>query len=242
MPSAAVVIIGNEILTGKFADENGPFLIQRLRQLGCTLRRLVVVDDRLDDIAEEVARCAALADWVVTTGGVGPTHDDLTFAGVAQAFQLPLVENDEVLALLREYGIPLDAANRRMAALPAGARLVRRPPSVFPVTLVRNVFVLPGVPKLVRSKFELIAPYFEGAPVYVGRVAASCPESAFAEELTSLAARFPEVSIGSYPRSGPAEPAVLLTLESRDPSALAEATAAVEALLGPDRLDPRHRG
>ena len=100
MPTVGVVIIGDEILSGKFADENGPYLIERLRELGADLRRLVTISDDLDDIAGEVRRCSEAYDLVVTTGGVGPTHDDRTLIGIARAFSVGLVEHPELLELL----------------------------------------------------------------------------------------------------------------------------------------------
>src|SRR5690606_10377770 len=115
MATAAGIIIGNEILSGKFADENGPFLIRRLRSLGVDLVRLVTIPDVPRVIAEEVRRCSQLADHVFTTGGVGPTHDDVTLESVALAFDLPLERNPALVRVLERFELPLDEANLRMA-------------------------------------------------------------------------------------------------------------------------------
>jgi molybdenum cofactor synthesis domain-containing protein len=221
MPTAAIVIIGNEILTGKFADENGPFLLGRLRALGCEVRRIVTIDDVVDDIADEVARCAGRFDHVLTTGGVGPTHDDLTFDGVAAAFGLGLELREEIAALLDAYGLPRTPANLRMATLPIGATLIvggTRAP--LPIVLVRNVFVLPGVPHLVRRKFDAIAGRFVGPLRTTARVYVTESETSIADRLYDVAGRHPAVAIGSYPRfeEGPYE--VILTLESLDEAAV----------------------
>ncbi len=225
--NAAVIIIGNEILTGKFADENGPFLIAELRKRGVPLVRLVTIDDTLDAIADEVRRCSELADMVITTGGVGPTHDDLTFEGVAQAFGIGLELNAELVAIMEQFGLPLHDANLRMATVPSGTVLVHDPSVGFPVVQVRNVYVLPGIPKLVRLKFAAIAPKLTGTVLYTDRVYVDEWESGIATALGEIVNAFPTVSIGSYPRSGEGPFRTLLTLESEDADAVQKAASAI---------------
>lgn len=230
MPTAAIVIIGNEILTGKFADENGPFLLGRLRALGCDVRRIVTIDDVVDEIADEVARCADRFDHVLTTGGVGPTHDDLTFDGVAAAFGLPLELREEIAALLDAYGLPRTPANLRMATLPRGATLIlggTRSP--VPIVVVENVFVLPGVPHLVRRKFDAIASRFVGPLRATARVYVVESETAIADRLYDVAGRHPAVAIGSYPRFGEGPYDVILTVEGLDGAAVMSATEDLRA-------------
>ncbi len=229
--NAAVIIIGNEILTGKFADENGPFLIGELRRLGVRLVRLVTIDDTLDAIAEEVRRCSDLADVVFTTGGVGPTHDDLTFEGVAQAFGVGLELNAELVAIMERFGLPLHDANLRMATVPSGTELVHDPAVGFPVVQIRNVYVLPGIPKLVRLKFAAIAPRLTGVVLHTDRVYVDEWESGIATALGEIVNAFPTVAIGSYPRSGEGPFRTLLTLESEDASAVEQAVSAMRAAL-----------
>jgi molybdenum cofactor synthesis domain-containing protein len=220
MPRAAVVVIGDEILTGKFADENGPFLVQRLRRLGCDLRRLAVVSDAIEDIAGEVRLASGLADHVITTGGVGPTHDDRTFEGVALAFGLALEPREELVGLLDRHGLTRTATNLRMATVPAGAVLVSSPGTVYPVVRVRNVWILPGVPRLMQLKFETIAGAFAGPQVLTRRLYTDLPESEIAQLLSDVQDRHPEVAIGSYPRFGGEAWRVIVTLESRESAAL----------------------
>lgn len=235
MPTAAVIVIGDEILSGKFADENGPYLIRRLRALGCDLRRLVTVSDRVEEIADEVRRCAASADHVVTTGGVGPTHDDLTLEGIAAAFGEPLELREELAALLDRFGLPRSETNLRMATVPRGAVLVPSR-SAYPVVRVRNVWVFPGVPRLLQVKFEEVAGVFAGEQVRCERVYTDRHETEIAALLFRLQAEHPTVAIGSYPRFGEEAFRVILTLESRDGAALDLATAALRdalSALGP---------
>lgn len=231
MTTAAVVIIGTEILTGKFRDENGPFLVDRLRALGVSLRRIATIPDDLDVIADEVRRVAAACDVVITSGGVGPTHDDLTLEGVARAFGVDLELRVELVAVMQRFSIPLDEANLRMARVPAGTELLPDPTLAYPVTRVRNVYVLPGVPKLLRAKFEAIAPRFAGERPHLARLYVDAWETAIAARLTAVAAAHPAVEIGSYPRTGEGAFKVLLTFEAADPGALEAAVAAARAAL-----------
>lgn len=231
MPSAAVIIIGHEILTGKFADDNGPYLIRRLRALGCDLGRLTVLADDVAQIADEVRRCAATFDLVVTTGGVGPTHDDVTLEGVAAAFDEPLEVSRPIVSLMEQYEIEVNDTTLRMARIPRGSELVSTSASSYPVLRVRNVYILPGVPKLMQVKFEGIADRFAGEAMHVGRLHIDQRESEIAGVLDEAAARYPTVGIGSYPRFGEGPFKVIVTLESRDEGELRNAEAHLRARL-----------
>jgi FAD synthetase len=231
MPTAAVVIIGNEILTGKFADDNGPFAIRRFRELGCELVRLTVVRDDLDEIADEVRRCSACADLVVTSGGVGPTHDDITLEGVARAFGEPLELRHELVALIDRYGLPRDEATLRMARVPVSAHLEVDAALSFPVVQVHNVYVLPGIPRLFQMKLDALAPRFAGPELHTARVFVTEHETAIAGRLTAVAAAHPQVAIGSYPRFGEGPFRVIVTLEARDRALLEAAVLAVRDAL-----------
>jgi molybdenum cofactor synthesis domain-containing protein len=226
MPTAGVVIIGNEILTGKFADENGPWLIQRLRGLGCDLLRIAVVPDTLEDISAEVALQSRRFDWVFTTGGVGPTHDDVTFAGIAQAFGLGLTHHAELVAVLRQkLGERCNTAALRMAEVPEGSELWWDGDVIFPLVVTRNVCIFPGVPSLLKLKFDRVAHRFAGVPVQTARLVTRATEPEIADTLSAAAARWPEVAIGSYPRLEAQPVVVIVTLESRNAAALAACEA-----------------
>ena len=223
MPTAAVIVIGDEILSGKFRDENGPYLIDRLRTLGCDLKRLLMVPDVVEEIAAEVRRCADAYDFVFTSGGVGPTHDDVTTEAVALAFGVPVEVRPELVEILRRYKVPEDAATLRMANAPVGAVLVDHAGLRYPVLCMRNVWMFPGIPRLLREKFENIAQRFAGEAVRVARVYTTEHETSIAVRLGELAARHPAVAVGSYPRFGEGAYRVIITLESRDSDALQRA-------------------
>jgi len=231
MPTVGVVIIGDEILSGKFADENGPYLIERLRELGADLRRLVTISDDLDDIAAEVRRCSDAYDLVVTTGGVGPTHDDRTLTGIARAFGVELVEHPELLELLDRYGLDRTPATLRMATVPDGSDLLHAPGGHYPVLRHRNVYVFPGVPKLMKQKFETVTEHFAGERVQTARLYTAQRETEIAAHLSEVQDREAAVDIGSYPRFGEGPYRVIVTLESRDGEALRRAVDALRARL-----------
>ncbi|MFN7146897.1 MAG: molybdopterin-binding protein, partial [Myxococcota bacterium] len=161
MPTAAVIVIGNEILTGKFADENGPYLVRRLRELGVDLGRIVVIPDVIEVIASEVRAASSTFDHVFTSGGVGPTHDDLTFPAIAAAFDRPLERNAALVKVIEERSKgPLTTAAYRMAEVPVGAELWWDGDVLFPLVVMKNVAIFPGVPSLFRLKFEAVAHRF----------------------------------------------------------------------------------
>ncbi len=233
MATAAIVIIGDEILSGKFAEENAAFLIGELRTLGVDLKRIVVIPDELDDIAATVAEASARFDHVFTSGGVGPTHDDLTMAGIARGFGTTVVRQPELEARVRAYwGAKLDAANLRLADVPAGAELVYGKDQVWPVVAYRNVYILPGVPSLFRRKFVDIRDRFRSEPVTVSRVYVDADEGQIASVLDAVVAAHTSVKIGSYPRFSEQDFRVLLTLEGRDADAVASAHAQLVERLG----------
>jgi molybdenum cofactor synthesis domain-containing protein len=227
--TAGIVVIGDEILSGKFADENASFLIGELRSLGVDLRRISVIPDDLDDIAETVVRFSGKFTHVFTSGGVGPTHDDVTMAGIARGFGTRVVQAPELEEKVRAYwGDKLAPANLRLAQVPEGAELVYGD-AVWPVVSYRNIFVLPGVPALFRRKFLEIRERFRATPVVVARVYAGGEEGVLAPHLDAVVAAFPGVKIGSYPRFEEKDFRVLLTLESEDGE---QVKAAVEELRG----------
>ncbi len=233
MPTAGVVIIGDEILSGKFADQNGSFLITELRHLGVELRRLVVIPDDREDIAATVAALSARVDYVFTSGGVGPTHDDVTIEAVAAAFGAQVVRHPELERRVRAYwGARLDEANLRLADVPDGAELAWGKDTTWPVVSFHNVFILPGVPELFRRKFIDLRDRFRSEPVVAARLFVSAEEGQLAPELDRVVAAHPTVKIGSYPRFTERDFRVLLTLESKDGAAVQAAYAALDAALG----------
>jgi molybdenum cofactor synthesis domain-containing protein len=234
MTTAAVLIIGDEILTAKVQDENSPYLARQLRALGVDLLRICVIPDEVAVIAEHVLRLATLADHLITSGGIGPTHDDMTYEGVAAAFGLPMVVSPELEQRIREHmGERYNLPAQRMATVPGGSELWWEGEPRYPVVVTRNTIILPGVPALLRRKFELISPRLRGCPVSHRRLTTAEPEPAIADRLTSAARRWPSVAIGSYPQFAQEPWTVTITMDSRDLPALSACEAHLREVLGP---------
>jgi molybdenum cofactor synthesis domain-containing protein len=215
--SSGIVLVGDELLSGKVVDENARYLTDELRGLGVALRRVVVIPDAVDDIAETVRDFAHRFDHVFTSGGVGPTHDDLTMAGVARAFGRTVLRHPHLEQLLRDYyGARLEERNLRMADVPSGCELVQGDSPSWPVVAVENVYVLPGIPLIFRRKFAAIRERFRQAPFHLRCVFSSGEEGVIAAYLDAVVARFPTVQIGSYPTLDSPEYRVKVTLESKD--------------------------
>ena len=212
-------MIGNEILSGKVVDVNSPYLCRELRALGVDVRRVLTIPDEIELIAKEVRAMSESFDWVFTSGGIGPTHDDLTMEGVSHAFGMPLEVSESIASRIeRAVGSGgLDESQRKMAMIPRGAHLVDSGDLWFPVVIVRNVHVFPGIPDLLQRKFQSIRERFRGVPFVLRRVFVTQRESEIASVLNALLVEYPELLLGSYPRVGEGAFHVLLTLESRDP-------------------------
>lgn len=233
MSTAGIVIIGDEILAGKFVEENAAFLIGELRALGVDLRRIVIIPDDLEDIATTVRALSARVDHVFTSGGVGPTHDDVTMVGIARAFDTNVVRHPDLESKVRAYwGDRLAPPNLRLADVPAGAELVYGKDGVWPVVTCRNVYILPGVPTLFRRKFVDIRDRFRAEPVTVARIYVDADEGQIADDLDATVAAHPTVRIGSYPRFSEQDFRVLITLEARDPEAVTRAYEQLVARFG----------
>lgn len=228
--TAAALVIGNELLTGKIQDANVASLARLLFSLGIELRRVVFCSDDVAVIAEDLDGLRRRHDFVFTSGGVGPTHDDVTLAAVTRAFGRPLVRSPLLEALLYEYfGERVNPSVLRMADVPDGAELVTGPNGRWPVLRVDNVFVLPGLPEVFRRKLPILRDHLGGGSPFVSRVVrARSDEADIAEVLDRLHREHPEVTIGSYPRWGAGEVKVVLTIDGRDP---APVDAALRALL-----------
>jgi molybdenum cofactor synthesis domain-containing protein len=231
-PSAALVVIGNEVLSAKVRDENGPWAASRLRELGVRLLAIHVVADRTEEIAGAVNAERARADWVFTSGGVGPTHDDITMAAVAAALGRPMVRLPALEASIRalhrrHHGVEPPEVALRMADVPEGTRLLGDPE--YPTPAVENVVMLPGPPRFFRHQFEGVAPLLQGPPFRLAVAYLSVGEDRFAADLAEVARAHPAVEIGSYPRfDEAADHRVRVTVESRDAAAVG---AALQALL-----------
>ncbi len=218
MKTAGILIVGSEVLTGKVVDQNSPYLVRELRVLGVEVQRITTIPDDVNIIAEEVQAFAKRYDLVFTTGGIGPTHDDVTIVGVAQALGRMIVRHPVLEAVLRQhYGEGITAAQLRMAEVPEGGQLVGKGDLTFPVVAVRNVYIFPGIPEVVRRKFERIREQFRQPPYILRRVFLRADEGQIAEDLQVVLREFPDLQLGSYPVLHNPEYTVMLTLESKNP-------------------------
>ncbi len=236
-PTAGILLIGEELLSGKVDDENARFLVKALRALGVVTRRIEVVPDEPDEIVAAVRTLSARFTHVFTSGGVGATHDDVTMPAVARAFGVPLERNDELAELIRRsLGANFSERDLRMADLPVGARLHHGQAdlaSTWPVVAMNNVFVLPGVPAILQRKFALIADSLRTSPIFARALYINETEGQIAHHLDAVVEQFPDVSIGSYPHIHATDYKVKVTLDSRSRQNLDNATHALASLLGP---------
>ena len=203
-PTACVLIIGNEILSGRTKDVNLNFIATRLTELGIRLMEARVIPDASDVIVDTVNNCRSRYDYVFTTGGIGPTHDDITAECIAEAFGVGLVKHPEarrlIAAMCEKNGVELNEARLRMANVPEGGILVNNPISGAPGFKMENVFVLAGVPRIMRDMFAGCEIHLEGGnKVKSKTVVAYLAEGVIAEPLRELQARYEDVEMGSYP-------------------------------------------
>lgn len=229
MPSpdaAAILLVGNELLSGRVEDANLPFLARELWACGVRVRGVEIVRDDVDVIAEAVRRLSSRHDLLFTTGGIGPTHDDVTVAGVAAAFGVPVVRHPDLEARLRaHFRERLNASHLRMAEVPEGADLVGGASS-WPTIHIRNTYVLPGVPEILRRKFSDLRERFAGRGFHRHMLGLAADEATLAPLLETVCTEYPGLEVGSYPESH----RVLVTLESTDHELLARAAARLDEL------------
>ncbi len=235
--TAGIIVIGNEILSGKVVDTNSPFLARELRALGVTVRRILTIPDELDDIAAAVAEFHECYDLVFTSGGVGPTHDDVTMEGVARGLGRRVVRHPAIEGRIREfYKDKANEARLKMSEVPEGTELIVDGRLGFPTIKCENVYILPGIPEILEAKFHAIRERFAASPYFLRVVYTSEGEGAIAEHLNATLAAFPELLLGSYPKIGDPEYAVKLTLESKDREYVERALAHLLRLLPKDAV------
>ena len=246
-PTAAVLVIGDEILSGRTPDANINTIARFLAERGIDLKEARIVPDEEDEIVAALNALKEKYDYVFTTGGIGPTHDDITADAVAKAFGVPIDHHPEALRILRasfrELGREETDARLRMARIPEGAALIANPVSKAPGFAIGNVFVLAGVPKVMRAMLHELAPMLKGGrPAKSVSIEALIPEGDLGVPLGDIAARHPGVSIGSYPfyekaPDGSDRFGAHIVLRGRDEKALRDAEREVRALI--ERLQRR---
>ena len=246
-PTAAVLLIGDEILSGRTKDKNLGYIADYLVALGIDLMEARVVADSEADIVAAVNALRARYTYVFSTGGIGPTHDDITADSMAKAFGVAIDHNpqavDILLTYFKEIGREPNEARMRMARVPKGASLILNPVSKAPGFQMENVFVMAGVPKIMQAMMDQVAPRLARGPVMQSRkVEFLGGEGDIAKPLGEIQERFPSVVIGSYPFESPSGFATNLVLRSRDDAALDRALVEVRALAARLTADGKARG
>jgi molybdenum cofactor synthesis domain-containing protein len=238
--TAAVLVIGDEILSGRTKEGNAGFIAGQLTGVGIRLREVRVVPDDENEIVDALNALRARYDYVFTTGGIGPTHDDITSDSVGKAFGRPVAIDPRAEKILLDYfnmrGVEATPARMRMARLPAGADLIENEVSVAPGFRVDNVFVMAGVPSIMQSMFVSILPLLEkGRPLLSVTISVDRGEGEIAGVFAAHQQRYPDVAMGSYPFQRDGRFASDLVLRATDPARLKEAEQTLRAALGLDR-------
>ena len=232
-PSAVILTVGNEIVSGDIENTNGSWLAQRLGALGVEVRMLAALRDHIAEIKAFLAAESGRCDFVFVTGGLGGTPDDLTREAVAAAFDLGCEEIPELAARLRERFAPRGLGDyaARWACLPRGAVPLENPRGGAPGFVLGNIYVLPGLPSEMKAMFDSVSERFRGIPIESWRGTFRTGEGQIVRVLEEATARYPAVAVGSYPRFLADGPEVDIVLKSSDADVLAEATAWLEAAL-----------
>jgi molybdenum cofactor synthesis domain-containing protein len=232
--TAAVVIIGNEILSGRTQDTNLQHLAKILGEWGIRVKEARVIPDDESTIVSVVNEVRARHDYVFTTGGIGPTHDDVTAECIAKAFMVPLVEHPEIAALIRRREAPPDvmASRLRMARVPSGAGLIENSSGGPPGFFIGNVYVMAGIPSVMQAMLASLQSKLTGGAVLQSRsVTAFLPESTIAAPFAELQARYAQVEMGSYPFTRDGRYGTTLVLRSSDLALLDAATEQVNEMI-----------
>jgi molybdenum cofactor synthesis domain-containing protein len=232
--TAALIIIGNEILSGRTQDKNLQWLAEQLKARGIPLREARVIPDIEATIIATVNELRARYDYVFTTGGIGPTHDDITSESIAKAFGLGYTRHPEAEEILKQYYAPHEQteARMKMANTPQGARLIPNAISAAPGFVVGNVYVMAGVPRIFQSLFLAIAHELDGgAPILSETVGANIREGDIAEPLAAIQSAYPDVEIGSYPYARQGTIGTQVVLSATNQERLQAAAAEVRKLM-----------
>lgn len=229
--TAALLIIGDEILTGRTKDKNIGYIAEYLTGIGVDLREARVVPDVEEEIVAAVNALRGRYTYLFTTGGIGPTHDDITADCMAKAFDVGIGHDPRAVAMLRERYTPeeLNEARMRMARIPDGASLIENPISKAPGFRIGNVFVMAGVPSIMQAMLDAIAPTLEtGARMIIETIEAEgLAEGIYAEGLSRIASSYSSVSIGSYPSFSTSGFRNQIVVRGKDPDTVTQAAAAV---------------
>jgi len=213
--TCGIIIIGDEILSGKVLETNAQYMSAELRKYGIDLKRILVISDSIDEIGTEVKDYSERYDYVFTSGGIGPTHDDVTILGISTAFGVNIVTSALIKdVIIQKMGDKVTKEALKMAEIPEGAVLITDKTLVFPLIQFKNIFIFPGLPDYCRMKFDVLKRTFDGPPFILKKVYVNQYESEFASILNEVVSRHKHIKIGSYPILNNEEYRVMLTLES----------------------------
>ena len=235
--TAGLIVIGNEILSGKVVDTNSSFLAQQLRAVGVSLKRIVVIPDEVEVIAAEVRALRGAVDVLFTSGGVGPTHDDVTIDGVARGLGRSVLRDPSLERTLRDYfGGDVNDARLKLAEVVEGTELEYHGSLSFPTFRVENIYILPGIPEIFREKVLALQPRLSSDPFHLRVVYTREVESTIAAYLNQTLEQFPDLLLGSYPKLNDPEYRVRITLESKDRQYVERALEALLTMLPPSAV------
>jgi len=232
--SVAILIIGNEVLSGRTREANAWFAAKSLFDVGCKLSEVATVPDVHEVIVSTLKRLHQNYDAVITSGGIGPTHDDITMQSVADAFAVPLLEHAETIQVMTShYGTEaLNEGRRRMARLPEGAQPIICEQSICPGALIQNVYVFAGVPHIFASQLESVMTHFTNEHAFVREeIEVNLPESSFARELTEIQEQYKDIEIGSYPGRCGNQPTGKICISGIDKEKIKQVKQHIESML-----------
>ena len=217
MTTAGIIIIGNEILSGKVTDKNSPYLCKELRILGVEVKQIITIPDVPEEIGKTALEFSKSFNWVFTSGGIGPTLDDLTVASIAKEFGVSLYESPQIMEAIYKYrGKNMTAAHRRMAMIPEGSELIEYAEGRPPQLQFHNIFIFPGIPEFLKIRFSGIKERFRTTPIVIKQIFLKADEGDIAASLDETQQAYPELQLGSYPKISGSDYNVKLTLECRD--------------------------
>ena len=239
--TVAIVVIGNEILSGRTKDKNIHFIADRCDKIGLNVLEVRIIPDIEKTIIDTILALQSNYDYIFTTGGIGPTHDDITTASVAKAFKVETEINTEALKRLKIHydrtDIKLNAARKKMAIIPKGALLIDNPVSAAPGFILKNIYVLPGVPKILQAMFYGLEDKISGKDNMINmNIVVFSPEGEIADILTKVQTEFSEVNIGSYPYFRPPDIGTNLVLRSLSQDLIREAGIAIKKKLVENKI------
>jgi molybdenum cofactor synthesis domain-containing protein len=227
--TAGIIIIGNEILSGKVQDVNSHFIACELRELGVDVRRISVIADEVELIGEEAVLFSKKYDYVFTSGGVGPTHDDVTMSGIASGFGVKLIKHPDIREILHSrYHDIASGAVIKMSMVPDGSEVLFLENMRFPIVFFKNIYIFPGIPEYVRNKFTAIKERFRSPVFHLRRLYLNCHESNIADILSKVVGEHSDVTFGSYPMPGKPDYRIIITAECKSEELL---NKALESLL-----------